>query len=45
MLRKLLLQVSNYAITEQKQVLDKALADWQGTHEQVDDVLLIGVRI
>ncbi len=43
--RKLLLQVSSYAITEQKQVLDKALTDWQGTHEQVDDVLLIGVRI
>ena len=43
--RKLLLQVSNFGITEQKQVLDKALSDWQGTHEQVDDVLLIGVKI
>jgi serine phosphatase RsbU (regulator of sigma subunit)/HAMP domain-containing protein len=43
--RKLLLQVSSYAITEQKQVLDKALTDWQGTHEQVDDVLLIGVKV
>jgi len=43
--RKLLLQVSNYAITDQKQVLNKALTDWQGTHEQVDDVLLIGVKI
>ena len=43
--RKLLLEVSKYAINEQKQVLDKALTDWQGTHEQVDDVLLIGVKV
>jgi serine phosphatase RsbU (regulator of sigma subunit)/HAMP domain-containing protein len=43
--RKLLLEVSKYAITEQKQLLDKALTDWQGTHEQVDDVLLIGVKV
>ncbi len=43
--RKLILQVSKYAIADQKQVLDKALTDWQGAHEQVDDVLLIGVKV
>jgi len=43
--RKLLLEVSKYAITEQRQLLDKALSDWQGSHEQVDDVLLIGVKV
>ena len=43
--RKLLLKVSEAPITEQKKILDDSLMQWQGTHEQVDDILLIGVKI
>jgi serine phosphatase RsbU (regulator of sigma subunit)/HAMP domain-containing protein len=43
--RKLLLKVSTSPIDEQKKILDEAYTEWQGTHEQVDDVLLIGVKI
>jgi hypothetical protein len=30
---------------EQKQILDKIFTDWQGAQEQIDDVLVMGVRI
>ena len=43
--RKLLLKVSEAPITEQKKILDESLMQWQDTHEQVDDILLIGVKI
>jgi serine phosphatase RsbU (regulator of sigma subunit) len=44
-LRKLLLKVSEAPITEQKKILDDSLMQWQGTHEQVDDILIIGVKV
>lgn len=43
--RKLLTEVSKSDIKDQRYILEKALSDWQGAHEQVDDVLLIGVRV
>jgi serine phosphatase RsbU (regulator of sigma subunit)/HAMP domain-containing protein len=43
--RKLLLKLSDKPIQDQKNNLEAALDDWQGTHEQVDDVLVIGVRV
>jgi hypothetical protein len=30
---------------EQQTHLDKVLADWMGNHEQIDDVIIFGVRI
>ncbi len=43
--RKLLTQVSAMPIKEQLDHLDKTLSSWQGDLEQVDDVLVIGVKI
>lgn len=43
--RKLLTEVSKSEIKDQHYILEKALTDWQGSHEQVDDILLIGVRV
>jgi serine phosphatase RsbU (regulator of sigma subunit) len=43
--RKLLTEVSKSELKDQHYILDKSLTDWQGVHEQVDDVLLIGVRV
>ncbi len=43
--RKLIQKIGDKPIKEQKQILESSLEDWQGTHEQVDDVLLIGVQV
>ncbi|WP_045114233.1 tetratricopeptide repeat protein [Microscilla marina] len=50
--RELLLETSAYAMPEQKRVLNRALNEWMqvsapggpGNHEQIDDILVIGVR-
>jgi len=43
--RKLLTQVAAEDIADQKAKLDETLLTWQGGQEQVDDVLVIGVKI
>jgi serine phosphatase RsbU (regulator of sigma subunit)/HAMP domain-containing protein len=43
--RKLLTQVSAFDSPTQKEKLDETLLTWQGGQEQVDDVLVIGVRV
>jgi serine phosphatase RsbU (regulator of sigma subunit) len=43
--RKLLLQIAAMQPDEQKKYLDETLLKWQGVQEQVDDVLVIGVKI
>lgn len=41
----LLTKICGYSMDEQKSILDKTLEDWKGTHEQVDDILVMGVHI
>ena len=43
--RNLLLEICDKQVEEQKKILDTQLTDWQGTHEQVDDILVIGIKI
>lgn len=43
--RELLLSISSLSIEEQKRKLDKTIEEWRGTHEQVDDILVIGMTI
>ncbi len=43
--KKLLLEISNLPVSEQKQILYKTFKDWTGDQPQVDDVLIIGMRI
>lgn len=43
--REHLLAVHNKPMPEQHAYLEKTMYDWQGTFEQVDDILVIGVRI
>jgi len=38
-------QFSSLPMETQKQRLDKTFEDWRGELEQVDDVLVIGVRV
>ena len=44
-LEQLLLNNSNLAMDNQKSILNQTIDQWRGEQEQVDDILLIGVRI
>ncbi len=44
-LRELLVSISHLPMPEQKQKLLSIFRKWQGEEEQVDDVLIIGVRV
>lgn len=41
----LLLEINYLSMTDQKEMLLKRLSDWKGTNEQVDDILVIGIRV
>ncbi|MFQ3579002.1 MAG: 7TM diverse intracellular signaling domain-containing protein [Bacteroidales bacterium] len=43
--RELLLEISELAIEAQKVVLAKTFANWKGDLDQVDDVLIFGIKI
>ena len=43
--KNLILSVSEKPISEQKQILDSEFLEWRGKHEQIDDVLVMGVKI
>ncbi len=40
-----LVAIGNSELEEQKNILEKTFEDWKGNLEQVDDVLIIGIRI
>lgn len=44
-LKRLLLNIHNLPMAEQKQVLDKTIEEWKGNLSQVDDILVIGFSI
>ena len=44
-LRKLLIDISHEPVQKQKIILLDVLHKWKGKHEQVDDILIWGVRI
>ncbi len=43
--RELILSISHLPLTEQKEILDKANEDWKNNEVQVDDIIVIGIRI
>ncbi|MGM0463275.1 MAG: SpoIIE family protein phosphatase [Bacteroidota bacterium] len=44
-LKKLILDIQGVPVKQQKDLLDKRLIDWMGDMEQVDDILVMGIRI
>ncbi len=44
-LRELILSVQDKTMKEQGEVLKNTLAEWQGNEEQIDDILVMGIRI
>ena len=43
--KKLLLEIHQKPMEEQRDILEKTFLDWQGEHKQIDDVLVIGFTI
>jgi len=43
--KQLFLEINAKSMDEQKQILEKSLADWKGSMEQIDDVIVIGSRL
>lgn len=43
--RETLLEIKDLPMVEQKTVLDDTIEEWKGNFEQVDDILVIGVKI
>jgi serine phosphatase RsbU (regulator of sigma subunit) len=44
-LKRLIEQVSKLPMDQQKEAISKFFFDWKGTYDQVDDILLIGVKV
>jgi len=44
-LKEILLRIQTEPLEVQKQILEQTLADWQGDRPQVDDILLMGIKI
>ena len=42
--KKLLLSIQDKTMNEQKEILETTMAEWKGDTEQVDDILVMGVR-
>jgi len=43
--RELLVEINNQPMKEQKETLTTQIHDWMGENDQVDDILIIGIRI
>ncbi|OFY85505.1 MAG: hypothetical protein A3F72_10045 [Bacteroidetes bacterium RIFCSPLOWO2_12_FULL_35_15] len=44
-LQELLIAINEIPMSKQKEVLNSTIEDWKGDLEQVDDILIIGIRI
>jgi serine phosphatase RsbU (regulator of sigma subunit)/Tfp pilus assembly protein PilF len=43
--KDLLIKIHQEPMQEQKTILDKTITDWMGDNPQIDDILVIGVRV
>lgn len=43
--RKLLVSIANKPVEEQNLALDKTLSEWRGEIDQIDDIMVIGIRL
>jgi serine phosphatase RsbU (regulator of sigma subunit) len=43
--RQKLIEISNFPMNTQKEILDKEFIKWKGTQSQTDDVILAGIRM
>lgn len=43
-LRHLLLTISKYPLSDQQRILDETITSWMGDCEQIDDMMIMGIR-
>lgn len=43
--KELLFENRHLPLEEQREMLDKTFEDWKGSHRQIDDVLVIGIKL
>ena len=43
--KRLLLEIQSKSMAEQREILYKAFDDWRGEYPQIDDVIILGIRI
>ena len=43
--QQILLEIQDKRMADQKEILEKTLLSWQGKQKQVDDILVIGIKI
>ena len=43
--KELILENHQKPMVEQKRILEKTLKEWQGDEEQVDDILVMGIKV
>lgn len=43
-LKKLILDIQDVPMKKQRELLEKKLIDWMGSQEQVDDILIMGIK-
>jgi len=43
--RKLILDIQNYPMSKQKEMLEERLKSWMGSAQQTDDILIVGFKI
>ena len=44
-MKALLLNMQDREMIDQHRILDQTIESWKGSHEQVDDMLVIGIRV
>jgi len=44
-MQQIIMKIQKNNIIEQKQLLEQELIAWQGKHEQVDDILVVGIKM
>jgi hypothetical protein len=42
--KRLLLDIQDFPMNRQKEILEKTLRDWMGNTPQIDDILVMGIR-
>jgi serine phosphatase RsbU (regulator of sigma subunit)/Tfp pilus assembly protein PilF len=43
--RELLLEIHHKPVDEQREILDNTFSTWRGNYEQIDDIMVMGIRI
>ncbi|MCD4834717.1 MAG: SpoIIE family protein phosphatase, partial [Bacteroidales bacterium] len=43
--KEMLISIKDKSMSEQKEILDIEFAKWKGDHDQIDDVLVMGIKI